>query len=270
MKKKQFTTALLLAAALGLTACASTGEAAAADEALPVLKIGTAIDKPFFYMGESGEYTGIDREIAVEACRRMGYKPEFVLFTWGEQNDLLASGAIDCVWECFAMNGREDMYQWAGPYMTDEETIVVAADSDIYTLDDLAGKTISVRIGSKGEDYFLKESGSTILSDPQTMLCTFDTASDSFSYFGKGYADAVTDHYLSLQSFVEQSPQLYRFLDEPLMQLDLGVAFSKGYDVEVVSTLNATLSEMKADGTIASIAAAYSADAGKVGAADGT
>ena len=270
MPEKRFCAVGLAAAALFLVSCGKVPEtvvSTAETAALPELKIASSIDRPFFYMGEDGHYTGIDKEIADEACRRMGRTPVYTIFTWGQQDDLLADGTVDCVWDSFAMNGREDMYQWAGPYMTDDEMVLVAADSDIYTLDDLAGRTLAVRIASKGEDYFLKESGMAILRDARTELCTFDTMTDSFSYFGKGYADAVISHGMSLSAMTQDDPNLYRLLDEPLMQLQLGVAFAKDYDTEQISTLRQTLQEMKEDGTIEAII--QRCKGGEAGAANG-
>lgn len=271
--KKQLCTILALLAALGLLAgCAQAPQGAAnasTTDELPQLVIGTTIDDPYYYMGENGEYIGIDKELADEACRRMGYTPVYCVFTWGEQDSLLNSGAVDCIWESFAMNGREDLYQWVGPYMTDPEMVVVAADSDIYTLDDLSDRCLAVRIDSKGEDYFLNEHGTAYMASADTVLCTFDNMTDAFSYFGKGYADAMIGHRMVLRSFTKQNPELYRYLDEPLMELKLGVAFAKDGDSALAAALQATLDEMEADGTIAAIGAAYGADDGEAGAAGG-
>lgn len=40
----------------------------------------------------------------------------------------------------------------------------------------------------------------------------------------------VAGHTASLRSFTEQNPALYRYLDESMMPLNLGVAFAKDYD----------------------------------------
>lgn len=267
--KKSTLPAALLAALLLLAGCSTQPKSVAAAEIQPILHIGTAIDDPYFYMGEDGEYTGLDKEIADEACRRLGVVPMYDVVTWSDRDELLENGEVDCFWECFAMNGRESAYQWAGPYLTEFELVAVAADSDIQTLDDLSGRTIAVRVDSKGEDYFLKEHGTAILADAHTALATFDTPADAFSYFGKGYADAVAAHRMALRAFTAPNPGLYRYLDEPLFQLDLGVAFAKSHDPAVVEALQTVLDEMKADGTIAAIAAAYGADDGEAGASGG-
>ena len=33
--------------------------------------------EPYSYLDETGEFTGIDVDLAREACRRLGYRPEF-------------------------------------------------------------------------------------------------------------------------------------------------------------------------------------------------
>ncbi len=46
--------------------------------------------------------------------------------------------------------------------------------------------------------------------------------------FWQGRVD-VAGHTASLRSFTEQNPALYRYLDESMMPLNLGVAFAKDY-----------------------------------------
>ncbi|MFR6640230.1 MAG: substrate-binding periplasmic protein [Christensenellales bacterium] len=101
------------------------GRAPSDENALPVLTIASDEYQPYFYVGESGEYAGIDVELAVEACRRMGYKAKFVRIRWTEKDDVLARGEADCLWGSFSMTGREDKYLWAGPYMTSRQVVGV-------------------------------------------------------------------------------------------------------------------------------------------------
>ena len=65
-----------------------------------------------------------------------------------ERNKLLREGTIDCIWCCFTMDGREEEYQWAWPYLYTRRVFVVKKDSDIRELSDLAGKTIALQAGS--------------------------------------------------------------------------------------------------------------------------
>ena len=81
-------------------------------------------------------------------------RAEFKLINWEDKKELLESGEIDCIWGSFSMDGREEEYQWAGPYMTSYQVIAVRTDSDIYSLQDLEGKTVAVQSTTKPEELF--------------------------------------------------------------------------------------------------------------------
>ena len=124
-----------------LTGCSAVQKETESAKELPQLRIGSAVSAPYFYRGEDGAYTGVDFEIAKEACRRIGYEPVFTEIQWEDKGDLVQDGTVDCIWSCFAMDDRMEQYQWAGPYLKSAVVVVVAADSDIETLSDLEGRT---------------------------------------------------------------------------------------------------------------------------------
>lgn len=100
---------------------------------------------PMGFMGDDGEYTGFDLELAQEAAKRLGleYKPQPI--AWDAKDMELESGNIDCIWNGFTMTGREDGYTWSEPYMENSQVFVVAGDSGIKSQADLAGKVVEVR-----------------------------------------------------------------------------------------------------------------------------
>lgn len=69
----------------------------------------------------------------------------------------LNSGSIDCIWNGFTMNGREDDYTFSTPYVDNSQVIVVAEKSGIDTLEDLAGKTVGVQAASAALDLLKSE-----------------------------------------------------------------------------------------------------------------
>ncbi|MFR5399935.1 MAG: substrate-binding periplasmic protein [Lachnospira sp.] len=111
----------------------------------PELVIGSDDYEPYNYQNENGDYAGVDVELAKEACRRIGYTPVFKQIQWDDKDIYLENGEVDCAWGSFSMDGREDDYIWVGPYMYSREVVMVRTDSDIYKLDDLAGKNVAVR-----------------------------------------------------------------------------------------------------------------------------
>ena len=114
------------AAAGGLTSC---GETKAKDGGLPQIVVGSDTYPPYIYLNNDGVPAGIDVEIATEAFRRMGYSTRFEPIDWEQKTTLVESGAIDCIWGCFSMEGREALYHWAGPYMVSRQ--VVAEDRSV-------------------------------------------------------------------------------------------------------------------------------------------
>ncbi len=268
MHKQTKIAALALAAALLLCACAQQNvQPEPTAKTLPELNIGTAINAPYFYVAKDGSYTGLDKDIADEACARLGVAPVYTVITWGSQDEYLSAGAVDCFWSCFSLLGRENQYQWAGPYMDSPEVVVVAADSDIQTVDDLAGKTVALRIDSNAQLYFVNRPAEL----QPAVISTFSNMEDAFVSFGQGYTDAVAGHKAALLELTAQQPDLYRYLDTTIITAKPGVAFDPHYDSGFVSALDQTLADMQADGTIAALAANYglsAADIGEAGAAD--
>lgn len=118
-------TLLAASAAVGsLTSCGGTN---AKDSSLPQLIVGSDTYPPYIYLNNDGVPAGIDVEIATEAFRRMGYAARFEPIDWEQKTDLVESGTIDCIWGCFSMDGREEVYRWAGPYMVSRQVAAVDA-----------------------------------------------------------------------------------------------------------------------------------------------
>ena len=65
---------------------------------------------PYGYMDENGEYTGFDLELAQAVCDLEGWELEKKPINWDSKDMELNSGSIDCIWNGFTMNGREDDY----------------------------------------------------------------------------------------------------------------------------------------------------------------
>ena len=255
--------ALCLAA--GLVGCADMPASSSEESSLPTILVGSDVYPPFNYIGEDGAPTGIDVELAKEAFRRMGYRAEFTIIDWERKTQLLETGDIDCVWGSFTINGREDDYRWAGPYMASRQVVAVMPGSDIETIADLEGRTLAVQSTTKPEELFLTDASLPALRD----LYCFEDRELIYTALGKGYVDAIAAHEVSILQYMQDYNTEYRILDEPLQVVRLGVAFGKN-DVRGLETqLTATLDEMRADGTLAAIIGKYLANPEKFLEVDG-
>ena len=246
-------TLLAASAALGgLTACGGTD---AKNSDLPQILIGSDTYPPYIYLNNDGTPAGIDVEIATEAFRRMGYAARFEVIDWEQKTALVESGAIDCIWGCFSMQGRETLYRWAGPYMVSRQVVAVNADSSIQSLSDLAWKTVMVQSTSKPEGIFLSGSDPRI---PQTVeVFSIEDRSVQYAMLACGYVDAIAAHETAILQYMKDNNAAFRILEEPLLVTGLGVAFAKNDSRGLDHQLNDTFAQMREDGTLERIVGKY-------------
>ena len=246
-------TLLAASAALGgLTACGGTD---AKNSDLPQILIGSDTYPPYIYLNNDGTPAGIDVEIATEAFRRMGYAARFEVIDWEQKTALVESGAIDCIWGCFSMQGRETLYRWAGPYMVSRQVVAVNADSSIQSLSDLAGKTVMVQSTTKPEGIFLSGSDPRI---PQTVkVFSIEDRSVQYAMLACGYVDAIAAHETAILQYMKDNNAAFRILEEPLLVTGLGVAFAKNDSRGLDHQLNDTFAQMREDGTLERIVGKY-------------
>ena len=240
-----------------LSGCAASQTADSGEENLPAIIVGCDDYTPFSYLDANGNMTGIDVELAREAFRRMGYRAECRIISWEEKKALLEAGTIDCVWSSFTMDGREDEYQWAGPYMKSHQVVAVDVNSSIQTLQDLKGKVIAVQSTTKPEDIIRSHDGT--LPELQEVI-SVQKRDLIFLLLSKGYVDAIAAHDTAIEQFMSECGLEFRILEEPLLTVGLGAAFDKNDPRKLNEQLNIVLREMYADGTTARIIGQYFPD----------
>lgn len=204
---------------------------------------------PMGFVGDDGEYTGFDLELAQEVANRLGmtFVPQPI--AWDAKDMELEAGNIDCIWNGFTMNGRENDYTWSEPYMSNEQVFVVLEDSDIQTTADLAGKVVTVQADSSAE---------AALAEQTDLVGTFGTYQTTPDYntalqdLQMGAVDAVAMDSIVAGYQIEQRNGGFRWLDETLAAEEYGVGFKKD-NTELRDKVQATLEEMAADGTLAEI-----------------
>ena len=224
--------------------------------------IGCDVYAPYTYKDGTGDFIGIDVQLAHEAFGRLGYDVEFREIAWENKDKALASGEVDCIWSCFTMNGREDAYTWAGPYLYSRQVALVRADSDYTELSQLNGGRAAVQASTTAENALVKRE-SAVAPELAQVLC-FSTIGEAVSALRKGYVDMVVAHESVIQSVVHGSPEKYRVLDQALFANELGVAFEKGTHEALAARLQAVIDDMRGDGSAEAIVASYGLDAKKM------
>lgn len=232
------------------TTTAGTTAAETAEAAGGTLIVGFDQDfPPMGFVGDNGEYTGFDLDLAKEVASRLGLEYKAQPIAWDSKDMELESGNIDCIWNGFTITGREDDYIWTTPYMANKQVFVVANDSDIKSQADLAGKVVEVQADSSAEAA-LKENQD--LANTFGQLLTTPDYNTAFMDLEQGAVDAVAMDVIVAGYQIKQRNADFKILDDSLSEEEYGVGFKKG-NTELRDKVQGALEEMAADGTLAKI-----------------
>ena len=213
---------------------------------------------PYGFMDESGEYTGFDLELAQAVCDLEGWELVKKPINWDSKDMELNSGSIDCIWNGFTMNGREDEYTFSVPYVDNSQVIVVAEDSGIEQLSDLAGKTVGVQAASAALDLLQSEDegGQKALADTFGSLNEFADYNTAFTELQAGALDALAIDVGVAKYQLNSRGEGFKILDETLNTEQYAIGFKKG-NQELCDIVNKDLQELANEGKVAELAEKY-------------
>ncbi|MGI6045346.1 MAG: amino acid ABC transporter substrate-binding protein [Eggerthellaceae bacterium] len=265
--KKRFVIVMALASAMvlalvALAGCGGSQTEESSTGAVATNKLIVGFDQeypPYGYVGDDGEYTGFDLDLAKEVAQRNGWEIELQAIDWDAKDALLESGSINCIWNGFTQEGREGQYAFSEPYMLNSQVIVVKADSDIKSFDDLADKIVVTQKGSAALENLQTENadgGNKDLADTFKELQTIADYNNAFMQLDSGVVDAVACDYSIAQYQMSANEGKYVQLETPLSEEHYAVGF-KTDDTATAQKVTDTLRDMYNDGTVEEICKKY-------------
>ena len=259
MKMNQIKKALLVLLAISLLAGLFTACGKKKGERETFVVGFDAEFPPYGYKDDDGNYVGFDLELAEEVCRRKGWKLVKQPIDWEQKNMELNSGAIDCIWNGFTVNGREDDYTWTTAYVDNSQVVVVRKDSNIESLADLKGKVVAVQSDSAALAAFTSEDATEeniALAKSFKDLIQIGNYVSAFLDLSSGSVDAVCIDVGVAYYQLNQNPD-FKILKETVSSEKYGVAFKYG-NTSLRDEVQETLEEMYNDGTMQEIASHWS------------
>jgi polar amino acid transport system substrate-binding protein len=210
---------------------------------------------PYGYMDDDGSYTGFDLELAEAVCKIEGWELVKQPIDWDSKDAELNSGAIDCIWNGFTMDGREDSYTFSVPYVDNSQVICTSENSGISALSDLEGKTVGVQADSAALALLEEDGEQAELGKSFGALQQFGDYNTAFAELQAGSLDAVAID-IGVANYQIAGRDGYVILDDYLNSEQYAVGFKKGNDV-LCDTINADLAVLLENGTFDEIAARY-------------
>ncbi|AMD17400.1 ABC transporter substrate-binding protein [Methanobrevibacter sp. YE315] len=212
---------------------------------------------PYGYKDANGSYVGFDLDLAKEVCERNNWTFKAQPIDWDAKDAELDSGSIDCIWNGFTIDGREDNYTWSNAYFDNKQIFVVKSDSNISSIDDLKCKTVEVQKDSSAL--------AALQGDNKTIADTFGTLTEVADYntafmdLESGACDAIAMDIGVAEYDIKnknESADNFKILNESITTEKYGVGFKLGND-DLKNKVQTTLDEMFKDGTVAKIAEKY-------------
>jgi len=203
--------------------------------------------RPFEFT-QDGEPVGFDIDLMREIGERAGFTPEFQNVTFDGIIPGLGNNLYDAAISAMTITEeRRQQVDFSDPYFNADQSLLVPADSDIQSTDDLADATVGVQLGTTGA----MEAENLANEDRVGNVRRFDTVEDAFSALENGQVDAVINDFPVSADRVQQSDGRLEIVQTIPTGEQYGIAFPKGSDL--VDPVNEALDEIKQDGTYAQL-----------------
>ncbi len=264
MKLKKLT-AMILAATMSLTVlagCGGSGDtasegSAAAEKKGDVVIVGTnPTFEPFEYQDESGNMTGFDLDLMAAIGEDQGFDVEFKSLEFDALVGAITTGNIDVVASGMSITPeRLKSVAFADPYMDASLGIMVAADSDIASKEDLAGKALGAQIGTTGADEVnaMKDDGT--IADAKIL----DNYNTCIQELLNGGIDAIIIDIPVAQAFMAKQGDKVKLVGEPYVADYYGLAVKKD-NTELQEKLNKGLANLIENGKFEELCKKYELD----------
>jgi glutamate transport system substrate-binding protein len=208
------------------------------------IKIGVKFDQPGIgFKGATDDVpVGIDPEMGKILAASLGIAPEDI--EWVEtisdnREPFLESGEVDLVLASYSITDeRRQVVGQAGPYYVTGQQLLVGSDSDIDSLEDVAGTEVCSVTGSTSLENIEAEG-----ANPRG----FDTYSECVDQVLNGTVDAMTTDGAILLGYAAENPDQLKVVVDPFSEERYGVGYGLDHP-EMCQWITDTLQTAEDDG----------------------
>lgn len=216
-----------------------------------VFTVGTNAEfPPFEYVGDDGEPDGFDVALIKAVGEKLGMEVKVENMEFDSLVSSIGNRIDAAIAGMTVTDERKEQVDFSNPYYEAVQYVIVAADSDIATADDLKNKTIGSQLGTTG--MFLSED----IEGATTQ--TYNRAIDAVNDLVNGRVDLVIIDKNPAQVFETKFEGKVKIIDGAEFGFETeeyAIALPKGSDM--VEKVNQALDDLKADGTFDKLVAEY-------------
>ena len=204
---------------------------------------------PYEMTTDSGEFEGIDIETAQAIADKLGLELQIDDMDFDAALLAVQQGKADMVMAGVTVTDeRQNVMDFTDSYATGIQSIIVKEDSDIASVDDLAGKKIGTQRGTTGYLYCSDDFG-------DENVVAYANGLTAVQMLNNGQVDCVVIDNAPAKEFIAANPGL-KLLDTAYVEESYAIGVGKG-NTELKDAINTALEELKADGTLQAIVDKY-------------
>ena len=216
-----------------------------------------AVWAPFEYIGANGEATGADVEIAQYIADQLGVELEVLNVSFETLTTYLVNDECDIVLAAMTITEeRAETVAFSDPYTVAAQYIIVPEDDDTTQyINDLAGKTIGVHLGTTG-DFIASDEVNLpggVLEGTGATVQQYKSLPDAALAMKNGELGAIICDTLMAENLVATNEGLKCFelvyADGTNTTEEYGIAMKKGDDA-FVDCINQIIAPIVEDGTV--------------------
>ncbi len=254
MKKMTRSIAKMLSMLLvaGFALCVNTVDVAKAEKTYLVVADNSFA--PFDFLDAStNTYTGVDMDLLAAIAADQGFKYEVDNCGWNAALGNLNSGQADGMIAGMTITpDREKSYDFSTPYFEDGQTLFVAKNSKLASLEDLKGKIVAVKTGTQGAKYV-----ESIKDQYGFTVQSFEGSDAVYAAVQTGNVDAGVEDYSVISYRISTANLPLMLFGEKVNVGPYGFAVMKGKNAELIEMFNKGLANIKENGTYAKVLAKY-------------
>jgi len=228
---------------LALSLCLFTLTTVAAEEKIPVVKVGVYQLAPLVYSDDNGSPQGVFVDIIEAICDAEGWKAEYIKGTWDQGLERAKKGQIDLMTAVMHLSRRDFFLDF--PKESAFNTwgqIYIHKDANISGVFDMEGKTVGVqRGGANGENFIALLSKLGV----QSVLVAFDSQEDTAQAILEKRIDAGV--FTNIHGYNYQQSHQLKQTQIVFDPSQVKYATAKSTNKQLLSTIDLYLSKWKSE-----------------------
>ena len=186
-----------------------------------------AYNPPICFYNNKDEITGFDIDVFEEIADIMNIEVEFRSIVPTEVNELINTGAIDCIASGFSYSDeRNETYELTQAYLRNAVVILTLRSKNIKTIEDIKGKKIGVQKGSFGAD---------LIKNNPDMMTKIHSLNDSYENIPQMLGDlknlgldACVGDISTMTEYLNKEQDVYSLVEQAIALDSYVYAFKKG------------------------------------------